>query len=82
MMGLFSNKKQRAAKNAKKAAQQAEDDGGKPNWPSLSPAPSFPSGYADQKVQQPDSGGLADTQSLELITSFVPPLQLQARPLH
>ena len=81
MMGLFSNKKARAAKNAKKAAQQAEDEG-KPNWPSLSPAPSFPSGYADQKVQPPDGNDLADTQSLELITSFVPPLQLQARPLH
>ena len=81
MMNLFSNKKGRAAKTAKKAAKQAEEDG-KPNWPSLSPAPSFPAGYADQKVQQPEGGGLADTQSLELITSFVPPLHLQALSLH
>lgn len=81
MMNLFGSKKGKSVKASKKSSRGSasfkDETPAQPNWPSLSPAPSMTT-LGDYK-EQPDGSPLLESRTSDLIPSFAPPLNLQAR---
>ena len=79
MINFFSTKKGKTGRSARRAAKQAEEEDAKPNWPSLSPAPSMNPMCLEEKTPVAEGAALLTSRSHEdLIPSFAPPAHLQA----